>query len=727
MRPCILKLKEECPVLVVEPTASVRQMIVDVVKGLGYPNVQGVPTTKDALHYLEVEKVGWLITSLYQHEKCNAIHLLKIITQNPKLFGIATSLLIDPSAEDFCLPLAFELGLMSFHRKSYIKEDFSDEFEELVQLLQLSQWNATLCSAEFLRSYLTEKSQHKSRMALEQNLLSLFPGSARVLYYLAEAEFLIGEHEAGAATLEQVKVIDEKMTSHCKRLSAKYLGDEATIDTKGKPHNALGIKNVVVVDPDTDIHFHSKELLDAVGVANTETMEDGEDAFQWLSSSKEPDLILMEWRIPTLNGPILVQRIRQHGFLQVPIVVISSLIKPDDIHLLREMGVDECLDKPFDHNGFYSTIIWAIQQSKFPTEQKSLSIKIRRLLEAGKIDEAERLMSQLFSDERTSEGVKLEVRAEYYFSKGNYIKARNLGIEAMKHGGDSLLMLNLTGKSMLKLKQYEGALKAFEKANNISSLNVERLLNIAEASLYLDDTERAQEAIKSAEQLDSTNHAIDGIKCKVSIETGDTQTAKTLMRDLESGRNVISYMNNRAVSLARTGRFEDGISLYRKTIESLPDSWKEISASVYYNLGLAYARYGDLQTAIDTLSDIKGAAEGTLKKSKSLIRRLQDCIDRGVKLDLKDDDENSEISSDSMGDASESVEGTKEGDDSSFEELLADIEAKRGDIGCYLIFYAIEGHNDESIKLAENLPKFRERDAIGRDETFVTNRSGKAS
>ena len=74
-------------------------------------------------------------------------------------------------------------------------------------------------------------------------------------------------------------------------------------------------------------------------------------------------------------------------------------------------------------------------------------------------------------------------------------------------------------------------------------------------------------------------------------------------------------MNNRAVTLARNGRFEDGISLYKKTIESIPTSWKSIIASVYYNLGLAYARYGDLQKAEKTLSEMTAQVKLWLKPS----------------------------------------------------------------------------------------------------------------
>jgi CheY-like chemotaxis protein len=53
----MLDHKKQCHVLVIEPVATVRQMIADTLKDLGYVHVQAIPKAKDALHYMEVEPV----------------------------------------------------------------------------------------------------------------------------------------------------------------------------------------------------------------------------------------------------------------------------------------------------------------------------------------------------------------------------------------------------------------------------------------------------------------------------------------------------------------------------------------------------------------------------------------------------------------------------------------------------------------------------------------------
>ncbi len=58
-------------VLVVDPSGASRTLLSEVIRSLGFADVNGVPNLKDALGVLEVEKVRWLITPVFpdQHEK----------------------------------------------------------------------------------------------------------------------------------------------------------------------------------------------------------------------------------------------------------------------------------------------------------------------------------------------------------------------------------------------------------------------------------------------------------------------------------------------------------------------------------------------------------------------------------------------------------------------------------------------------------------------------------
>lgn len=716
LKPSKLKTKENCAVVVVESASSVRQLITDILKDLEISKITGVTNLQDALHILEVEPVDWIITSFGGDSEVNALHILKLITLHPQLRNTAVTILWDSASDESAIPDLFELGLLSLHTKSYMRDTLADTFNDLFELMKLHNWDSTLVAAEHVRQFLIKKNFPKARLQFEESLISLYPGSTQTLLNLADAELILGEKEKGIKLLDQVELLDERMAIHCKRLKQKHNCEllNTDSDSQSVAKNVLNIKTAVLIDPDTDVIYHTKELLAQIGVETIETFEKGNEAFQWLStSSREPDLIIMEWKIPGITGAILVQRIRSLGFHQVPIVVISSLIQNSDIALLREMGVDECQEKPFDKSMFYRTLVQSIQQNRCPTEEKSLHSKIRRLLKADKLHEAERLITQLFQDERTSISTRKEIEAEFCMAKGEFLHARDLGIEALNMGTDSLNMLNLVGKAMLKLKEFEGALKCFERAQKMSSLNIERLLHIAEACLELNRKDQAKSAVDQAKNLDSTNLQVKNMECKADIVSGRADLAKNLMGDLESGKDIISYMNNRAVALAKSGRFDEAINLYQTTIESIPPTWKDQQAAVIYNKGLAYARYGELEKASQTLSAIQPDkfSSHIVKKAHSLLERIKKSIESNTALTILDADTVEATSAPNNVETSASSTTQNSAPSKRFSQQL---EIQRGEIACHLVFYF---PNKPESKYLEKMPAFKFRDTISTSGT----------
>jgi len=717
---CSLSNKQDAFVLVIESAASVRSMLMDVLHGLGFAHVQAASSGKDALHFLEVENVDWLLTPLMADDEVNALHILKLITVHPKLRSTNCSLLLDPANEDYCLTQAFELGLLSWHRKSYVKDECLNDLQELFALLEMNDWDQTLTAAEYLRGHLVEKSLPKSRLALEHNLLAMYPGTPRLLVSAAEAEFLNGNQVVGNSLLHQAELIDGELGPHCSRVRQKF-----PMDTKAeltRPENVLGLKSVVVIDPDTDVLHATGEMLRAIGVKKIECFENGAKAFEWLKAAPEPDLILMEWRVPGLTGPALIQRIRQSISQQVPVIVVSSLIKKDEKPLLREMGIDDVLEKPFDHTSFYAAAIWTIQQNRSPTEEKSLERKIRRLLATGKIGEAERLIAQFTSDPRFQPASKKEIEAEYEFLRCHYQRALALSAEALKTGGgDSLMLLNLAGKCMLKLKQHQGALRCFEKAKEISPMNIERLIDLAEVNLHLDRVKEAKAQIDAAAALDAQNPELGQARAQCALQVGDLKQAASVMEGLDSVSRVVAYINNRAVSLILSGRFEEGIGLYKRAIQALPASASEVKAAVTYNLALGEARHGEYEKAKEVLKSLKnGPQVGVFKKALALAKRLDLCIEKGLPLFADQNSAAGELSIEGdghqqySGAAAPAVESAVQ-----WQEILAKIEAKRGDFGCHLVFMSVENPDPKGAKLLEKMPHFVARSTIGRTEVLA--------
>lgn len=702
-------------VLIIEPSSAVRQLLSDVAKCLGFRDHGTAANCKDALGMLEFEDFNWVITPAMLDDSVNALQLLKLFTEDSRLRQIRMSLIVDDS-EEFCLPRAFELGLLSYHKKAYVRDLMEGELRGLIEKIDAYNGSSTLASADYVHKYLLQSKQYRPFKAFVERLLKLLPGSPEVLLKLAESQFVTHEPSKGFGTLLQIEHLYDSYKPRLDELSQRYLGNKNSIDGSGvHGQNALGVHRCVVIDPDTDVQRKLKDFLSYAGVPEVAIFDNGETAWEYCKQEQTIDLVVQEWRIPRVSGPQLLQRLRQCGRYDLPIVVISSLIKKDETPLVREMGVSAVIAKPFDKFTFFKELVWTLQQNVCPTEQKSFEQKIRMLLKVNKIEEAESILTEYLELAHVSEGSKKQMLAEMAFAKEKYKAARSHAVEALKLSGDSLMMLNLLGKCFMKLGEFESALKCMEKAQSISPHNVERLCNIAEVQFDLGQREAAKEALSSASSLDSGNDIVIETDAEIALLMGDSNRAKGLMAQLDSLPNIVSFMNNRAVALTRCGQFDEGIQLYQDTLIALPDPWSETHDIVVYNLGLAYVRHGDIDGAIEQLDRVKSSDETALgKKRSSLRKRLVSAKSAGEVVKLRASDAKKVCSEPEV---QEEIEAETEGA-AGAEELTAlkgSAGAHPGELCCYLVYKCSADEESATNKFLENMPRFGSRKALQKE------------
>jgi tetratricopeptide (TPR) repeat protein len=225
------------------------------------------------------------------------------------------------------------------------------------------------------------------------------------------------------------------------------------------------------------------------------------------------------------------------------------------------------------------------------------------------------------------------VEAHFAFYYGDYRQARDLGLEALRLQGDSLCLLNLIGKSLLKLGDYQAAMKVFEKAHSISQMNIENLCLLAIAQFESGKKQESDASMQRARELDEGSPLIGETACQIALLSGESSKARSLMENLDSVHAVLAYMNNRAVALTRSGRFDEGIKLYQRTCEAIPATHADARDAVVYNLGLAYARYGELKQVVASLDEILRRKESKVhRKSLSLMKRVKSAIEQNMPL-----------------------------------------------------------------------------------------------
>lgn len=107
------------------------------------------------------------------------------------------------------------------------------------------------------------------------------------------------------------------------------------------------MKTCLVVDDSRVIRKVSRRILEDLGFEVAEAA-DGVEAMAWCSAVM-PDAILLDWRMPGMDGIEFLRRLRTEPGGDRPKVVFCSV--ESDIERIREAldaGADEYIIKPFD-------------------------------------------------------------------------------------------------------------------------------------------------------------------------------------------------------------------------------------------------------------------------------------------------------------------------------------------------------------------------------------------
>ena len=109
-----------------------------------------------------------------------------------------------------------------------------------------------------------------------------------------------------------------------------------------------GKRKVLVVDDDAEIVELIVDVLGRDGRFETETASSGYEA--GIATERfRPELILLDYMLPDVNGNIVCQAIRGNPeFENIKIIIVSGVVKRDEIAQLIKSGAEDFIRKPFD-------------------------------------------------------------------------------------------------------------------------------------------------------------------------------------------------------------------------------------------------------------------------------------------------------------------------------------------------------------------------------------------
>ena len=109
-----------------------------------------------------------------------------------------------------------------------------------------------------------------------------------------------------------------------------------------------GKKKILIVDDDAEIVELMVDVLIRDGRFDIKTAASGYEA--GISTQQfRPDLILLDYMLPDVNGNVVCQTIRRNPeFENIKIIIVSGVIKQDEIDQLLKTGAEEFIKKPFN-------------------------------------------------------------------------------------------------------------------------------------------------------------------------------------------------------------------------------------------------------------------------------------------------------------------------------------------------------------------------------------------
>ncbi len=117
------------------------------------------------------------------------------------------------------------------------------------------------------------------------------------------------------------------------------------------------MKTCLVVDDSRVIRKVSRRILEDLGFEVAEA-SDGVEAMAWCNAVM-PDAILLDWRMPAMDGLDFLRRLRAEPGGNAPKVIFCSV--ENEIERIREAldaGADEYIMKPFDGGIVAGKLAW---------------------------------------------------------------------------------------------------------------------------------------------------------------------------------------------------------------------------------------------------------------------------------------------------------------------------------------------------------------------------------
>lgn len=105
---------------------------------------------------------------------------------------------------------------------------------------------------------------------------------------------------------------------------------------------------ILVVDDSSTMRRILKNCLNKLGHSEIHEASDGLEAKKILNSTKDFNLVLVDWNMPNMNGYELLQNIKaDESIKQIPVVMVTTETEKTNVLMAIKAGASNYVIKPF--------------------------------------------------------------------------------------------------------------------------------------------------------------------------------------------------------------------------------------------------------------------------------------------------------------------------------------------------------------------------------------------
>ncbi len=391
----------------------------------------------------------------------------------------------------------------------------------------------------------------------------------------------------------------------------------------------MAIERFLIVDDNTGNALFFEMILKELGYSKIFTSPTGDDAF--IQADKNHiQFFIVAWELRGLPGTIYVQKVRSKRKRRfAPCIIYSKRMANDDVALTKELGFKDILGMPFDRNAAKDLIknIIDYESNIHPRENQLRKIEMYHL--EGHPMEA----FKLFSDDLFSPGPfqtrALLSGAEVMMSLSKYDKAEKCIADALRNLPDNNRALQLKAKLFSRKGMHAEAVGILEKLVSVSPRNLSNKITLGSAYIDADRHEDARRVFADVMKDDPNSQDAKDQMATLEFKEGNFTLAEQLIAETENGNELARAFNNLAISQVSKGLFDEGIATYSNSMRMLAD--KARLYLLYYNLGLAYRKKGELEKSFDALGKSYIADPSYEKAYVAIARVAQELKAKGIK------------------------------------------------------------------------------------------------